>query len=151
MTSKASSELQLSAREMEILAKTWQCFEDTPKIDWQKLADIAGFKNLQTARACFAPIKKKLAIAAGQIEPPTPATPATPGDSESAELGKSSVRRSSKRKAVTENASQTVKKAKTTKKSLRREDTEDEDEVHSNIKANIKAMDEGNDHSNGEA
>ncbi|KAI6087666.1 hypothetical protein F4821DRAFT_258719 [Hypoxylon rubiginosum] len=50
----------LTARDMEILAIAWSCFDGNPKLDWNKLAELASFKNVQTARACFLPIKKKL-------------------------------------------------------------------------------------------
>ncbi|KAI1775836.1 hypothetical protein F4818DRAFT_441114 [Hypoxylon cercidicola] len=55
--------MNFTARDMEILALAWQCFDDTPRINWQKLAELASFKNVETARACFAPIKKKLSHA----------------------------------------------------------------------------------------
>ncbi|KAI1762644.1 hypothetical protein GGR53DRAFT_405184 [Hypoxylon sp. FL1150] len=51
----------LTARDLEVLALAWDCFEGNPKLNWQKLADLAAFKNVESARACFLPVKKKLA------------------------------------------------------------------------------------------
>ncbi|KAI1103869.1 hypothetical protein F4804DRAFT_215807 [Jackrogersella minutella] len=73
-----SKGINLTTRDMEILSKAWQCFEGSPKLDWQKLADIAPFKNAATARACFLPIKKKLATAAGESSTADSGEPSTP-------------------------------------------------------------------------
>ncbi|KAI1499248.1 hypothetical protein F5X99DRAFT_411269 [Biscogniauxia marginata] len=51
---------QLTQRDLEILAAAWNCFDSQPTINWDKLAEIAGFKNASSARACFLPIKKKV-------------------------------------------------------------------------------------------
>lgn len=40
-----------------------------PKIDWDKFATIAGFKNAHSARTCFGPLKKKLQEKYGNGKP----------------------------------------------------------------------------------
>ncbi|KAI1077963.1 hypothetical protein F5B20DRAFT_248912 [Whalleya microplaca] len=67
MAPKSSAGSQLSPRDMEVLAKAWHCFETEPSINYQKLADVAGFKNVQSARACFLPIKKRLMSSAVDV------------------------------------------------------------------------------------
>ncbi|KAI1371454.1 hypothetical protein F4677DRAFT_311845 [Hypoxylon crocopeplum] len=130
MASRGSGkEIQLSAREMEILAKTFQCFDEPPKINWQKLADIAPFKNVQTARACFAPIKKKLLVASG----------ASGASGQGASGPPSTPTKGRKRKSDTEKTPGFGKKAKTPSKVLRSiKDSDDEDEIHAKIKAELK-------------
>ncbi|KAI0010267.1 hypothetical protein F4779DRAFT_639534 [Xylariaceae sp. FL0662B] len=44
---------QISLRDMEVLAKVWQCFESEPKINWEKLAEVADFPDAMAAKACF--------------------------------------------------------------------------------------------------
>ncbi|OTA63319.1 hypothetical protein K449DRAFT_381812 [Hypoxylon sp. EC38] len=120
MASKGSSGqgVQLSYREMEILAKAWQCFDDPPKINWQKLAEIAPFKNPATARACFQPIKKKLV-----------ATYGGPAAVESGETNATPKGRG-KRKADNQMAAGTVKKAKVPAKPLALSSTDDDDDEY---------------------
>ncbi|KAH0282751.1 hypothetical protein M436DRAFT_52788 [Aureobasidium namibiae CBS 147.97] len=55
----------LSARDAEIVAAVLQCLKTPPKIDYERLAEKAGYKNASSARACFQDIKKKLRISAG--------------------------------------------------------------------------------------
>jgi hypothetical protein len=73
----------LSARDVEVVAAAFQCLKIPPdvrhirypsitiltskkQIDWDKLAGKAGYKNGQSARACFQDIKKKLRNTAGE-------------------------------------------------------------------------------------
>ncbi|KAI4843083.1 hypothetical protein E4T44_06940 [Aureobasidium sp. EXF-8845] len=55
----------LSARDIEVVAAAFQCLKTPPDIDWDKLAEKAGYKNGQSARACFQDIKKRLRSTAG--------------------------------------------------------------------------------------
>ncbi|KAF2994867.1 hypothetical protein E8E14_000659 [Neopestalotiopsis sp. 37M] len=65
----------LTARETELAGLVWQCFEIEPKVNFKKLAELAGFKNAATASACWGPAKKKLMANAGIITPTrTPTT-----------------------------------------------------------------------------
>ncbi|KAI1340370.1 hypothetical protein F5Y15DRAFT_415258 [Xylariaceae sp. FL0016] len=50
----------LTHRDVEILALGWRCCTVEPVVNYDKLAEIANFKNGNSARACFLPIKKKL-------------------------------------------------------------------------------------------
>ncbi|KAH0363561.1 hypothetical protein KCU65_g7303, partial [Aureobasidium melanogenum] len=50
----------LSARDVEVLATAFQCLKTPAEIDFDKLAERAGYKNASSARACFQDIKKKL-------------------------------------------------------------------------------------------
>ncbi|XDG09803.1 hypothetical protein ABKA04_009418 [Annulohypoxylon sp. FPYF3050] len=66
------SQARLSPRDMEILALAWQCFETQPKVNYEKLAKIAEFKNANTASTCFGSVKKKIMSASKSSEPSTP-------------------------------------------------------------------------------
>ncbi|KAJ9643892.1 hypothetical protein H2199_003758 [Coniosporium tulheliwenetii] len=48
-----------TARELEILALVHQCFSSDPKVDYEKLATLGGFKNKASASAVWGAIKKK--------------------------------------------------------------------------------------------
>ncbi|OTA65858.1 hypothetical protein K449DRAFT_420571 [Hypoxylon sp. EC38] len=79
------AEIQLSQREIQIIAKAWLCIKSidkfgVPKVDNDKLAKIGNYASSDSARVCWAPIGKKLAAMAGNIDndAATPATPATP-------------------------------------------------------------------------
>ncbi|KAI0130520.1 hypothetical protein BJ170DRAFT_693065 [Xylariales sp. AK1849] len=65
----------LTSRELELAGLIWQCFESEPKINYQKLKDLAGFKNANSASACWNPIKKKLMANAGAATNNDGATP----------------------------------------------------------------------------
>ncbi|KAI2776265.1 hypothetical protein F4815DRAFT_360493 [Daldinia loculata] len=138
MASKATSikDTQFTARDMEILGIAWQCFEVAPKINWNKLAQLAPFKNASTARACFGPIKKKLALASGESTTANTSEPSTP------------TKGGKKRKAGSEKTPGSGKKTKTSRKALSKfkdDDGEDEDEINAKIKADIKAQEEEDD------
>ncbi|KAI0880555.1 uncharacterized protein GGS22DRAFT_197476 [Annulohypoxylon maeteangense] len=74
-SNKVQKDVQLTSRDMEILSFAWQCFEGQPKIDFEKLAKVASFKNSATARVCFSSVKKKILGASESGETSTPATP----------------------------------------------------------------------------
>ncbi|KAH0150725.1 hypothetical protein KCU67_g10543, partial [Aureobasidium melanogenum] len=92
----------LSARDVEVLAAAFQCLKTPPEIDFDKLAERAGYKNGQSARACFQDIKKKLRATGSDIDgdnankKPTIAKPrkrkqlSSPSDSSSMTLASSS-------------------------------------------------------------
>ncbi|KAG9698500.1 hypothetical protein KCU95_g2548, partial [Aureobasidium melanogenum] len=58
----------LSARDVEVLAAAFQCLKTPPEIDFDKLAERAGYKNGQSARACFQDIKKKLRASGNDVD-----------------------------------------------------------------------------------
>ncbi|KAG9663264.1 hypothetical protein KCU64_g1420, partial [Aureobasidium melanogenum] len=58
----------LSSRDVEVLAAAFQCLKTPPEIDFNKLAERAGYKNGQSARACFQDIKKKLRAAGNDLD-----------------------------------------------------------------------------------
>ncbi|KAI1800768.1 hypothetical protein F4811DRAFT_537112 [Daldinia bambusicola] len=118
---------QLTPREMEVLAIAWQCFEVAPKINWDKLAKLAPFKNVSTARSCFSPIKKKLALASGELTAAKTSEPSTP------------TKGGGKRKASIDKTPRSGKKAKTVIKALSSFEDDDEEAVNAKIKADIKA------------
>ncbi|KAI2605612.1 hypothetical protein GGR54DRAFT_440471 [Hypoxylon sp. NC1633] len=124
--------IHFSAREMEILVKTWQCFDETPKINWKKLAELAKFKNVKTAQSCFQPIKKKLALA--------PCTASSQGDSGAPSTP---TKGRGKRKAGSEKTPGSGKKAKVSIpnkaiSSIEEEaDRDDDDKIHAQIKAEL--------------
>ncbi|KAK6086027.1 hypothetical protein SCUP515_00387 [Seiridium cupressi] len=68
----SDSKPKMSARDLELAGLVWQCFETDPKVDYKKLAEIAGFKNPATASACWLPVKKKLMAAASGATKATP-------------------------------------------------------------------------------
>lgn len=47
-------------REKDMMAFAWQCFDDEPKVNWQKLAGLMGMSNERSAANAWARIKKKL-------------------------------------------------------------------------------------------
>ncbi|EMF17333.1 uncharacterized protein SEPMUDRAFT_104602 [Sphaerulina musiva SO2202] len=48
-------------REKDMMAFAWQCFDDEPKVNWQKLAGLMGMSNERSAANAWGRIKKKLA------------------------------------------------------------------------------------------
>ncbi|GME64445.1 Gpi transamidase component pig-u [Neofusicoccum parvum] len=73
----------LTPRDLEVAALVWRCFKTEPQIDFEKLAQLAKFKNPASASACWNPIKKKLMSNAGGADAnnasSAPSTPATGG------------------------------------------------------------------------
>ncbi|KAI0450011.1 hypothetical protein F5B21DRAFT_529352 [Xylaria acuta] len=64
-----TQEGQLSEKEKAILGHAWKCFDSEPKIDFNKLAGLAGYGNPKSAQNILAAAKKKLqAIADGNGE-----------------------------------------------------------------------------------
>ncbi|CAD0037312.1 unnamed protein product [Aureobasidium pullulans] len=47
-------------RDMDLMAAAFQSLKTPPEIDYNKLAEKAGYKNAATARVCFMDTKKKL-------------------------------------------------------------------------------------------
>ncbi|KAF2476638.1 uncharacterized protein BDR25DRAFT_375639 [Lindgomyces ingoldianus] len=72
--------VSFSAREMQTLALAWQCMETEPKIDYTKLARLAGYTE-GSAKVTLGNIKRKMKIHASGLEansaPTTPKKPAT--------------------------------------------------------------------------
>ncbi|CAN8104091.1 unnamed protein product [Discula destructiva] len=64
-----SQPAQLTARETEIAVTAWRALEGDYKINFQELANLTGLKNINTARAIWNPIKKK--VLAGTHVPAT--------------------------------------------------------------------------------
>ncbi|KAK8023667.1 hypothetical protein PG993_011733 [Apiospora rasikravindrae] len=97
----------LTARDQELAAIAWACFEGEPKIDMDKFAGAAGFSNINSARACWGPVKKKLLAQARALAKDNDADPydaglATPKTKGSAK--KTADNTGSKRKAKAMNS-----------------------------------------------
>ncbi|KAI1080938.1 hypothetical protein F5B20DRAFT_84729 [Whalleya microplaca] len=76
-----SAKVQLNAREMEIVAKAWQCIKEIKdgvvKVDCKKLAEIGPYASADSARHIWMPIQKKLLASAG-VGAPSSSAPPTP-------------------------------------------------------------------------
>ncbi|KAJ4358482.1 uncharacterized protein N0V89_003066 [Didymosphaeria variabile] len=107
-----------TAREMEVLALAWQCFESEPKIDIKKLARLTGYTE-GSASVTIGKIKRKLkahgAGAGAGVSGGTPAS--TPKKTNAAKTPKSAKRGADK----TFNESPAKKK----KAEVQQEDDED--------------------------
>ncbi|KAJ9626900.1 hypothetical protein H2203_003356 [Taxawa tesnikishii (nom. ined.)] len=77
MTGKDLAGQELTERERAILANAWECFDNEPKVNYDKLAEKCGFTNPRSASNAWANIKKKLAFPTGNGTATTPgkATP----------------------------------------------------------------------------
>ncbi|KAI1804630.1 hypothetical protein F4811DRAFT_519260 [Daldinia bambusicola] len=77
--------LQLSQREIEVMAKAFMCISEVkdgvPQVDAKKLAKIGPYASADSARHIWRPIHKKLQsyINSESEEPLFPATPSTKG------------------------------------------------------------------------
>ncbi|KAH9992702.1 hypothetical protein F4779DRAFT_239435 [Xylariaceae sp. FL0662B] len=140
MAPKTSAGAQLSQRDMEVLAKAWHCFENEPTINWQKLAEVAGFKNGPSARACFLPIKKKLISYAKEAEggdgASTVSAP-TPSPAKSTPAGTPR-----KRKADMEKTPRSTKKARAAVTNV--DDDDDDDDCDQQDYGKMKVKKEAN-------
>ncbi|KAF1982547.1 hypothetical protein K402DRAFT_457233 [Aulographum hederae CBS 113979] len=58
--------IPLSEKEMRLLALAWQCFDIQPKVDYNKLAALAGYTS-GSASVMLGRIKRKLAAAAKDV------------------------------------------------------------------------------------
>ncbi|KAH9828433.1 hypothetical protein Tdes44962_MAKER09292 [Teratosphaeria destructans] len=52
--------VSLTPADAKLLVHAWHSFEDTPKVDTQKLAAIGNYKNAASANACWHSLRKKL-------------------------------------------------------------------------------------------
>ncbi|KAH9889675.1 hypothetical protein F4778DRAFT_753689 [Xylariomycetidae sp. FL2044] len=117
---------KMTRRETELVCLAFQCMKgDSLPIDWAKFAEKAGFKNVQSARATFNPIKKKLMThGAGAAE----STASTSGGASTAAPAK----KKRGRKATTDEdadiKSPSKKAKKTTMTKVMEEAEEDDDE-----------------------
>ncbi|KAI2628541.1 hypothetical protein GGR54DRAFT_348971 [Hypoxylon sp. NC1633] len=70
-----SANLQLTQREIEIIAKAWRCISDIkdgiPQVDSKKLAAIGNYASADSARHSWKPIEMKLAAMNDTAEDPT--------------------------------------------------------------------------------
>ncbi|KAF2440713.1 hypothetical protein P171DRAFT_106571 [Karstenula rhodostoma CBS 690.94] len=71
---KSEEALNFSAREMEVLALAWQCFESEPKIDIKKLARLTGYTE-GSASVTIGKIKRKLKTHGGDAGATPAVTP----------------------------------------------------------------------------
>ncbi|KAI1847238.1 hypothetical protein JX266_006778 [Neoarthrinium moseri] len=55
---------ELTEREQQVLAASWQCFKTEPEIDTVKLAALVGYTNPRSCTNAMLAIKKKLAVLA---------------------------------------------------------------------------------------
>lgn len=53
-----------SRTDTSLVSLAWRCFDGEPKVDYQKLANLAGMSNPRSASNAWAVIKKKLAAQA---------------------------------------------------------------------------------------
>ncbi|KAI0010816.1 hypothetical protein F4779DRAFT_275372 [Xylariaceae sp. FL0662B] len=74
----------LTDKEMQVLALAWRCFKTQPEVDYQKLADLAGYANPRSVTNLLGVVRRKINASlaekngeAGEEGPPTPvkATP----------------------------------------------------------------------------
>ncbi|PIB02490.1 hypothetical protein CB0940_01147 [Cercospora beticola] len=75
---------EFTERERQMMSLAWQCFDGEPKLDYKKLAGLAGMKNPVSASNAWSKIKKKLNAQAEAVMGEGAATPnstvkATPG------------------------------------------------------------------------
>ncbi|GIZ39916.1 hypothetical protein CKM354_000327800 [Cercospora kikuchii] len=75
---------EFTEREKQMMSLAWQCFDGEPKLDYKKLAGLAGMTNPVSASNAWAKIKKKLNAQAEAVMGDGAATPsstvkATPG------------------------------------------------------------------------
>ncbi|KAK3071218.1 hypothetical protein LTR53_009031 [Teratosphaeriaceae sp. CCFEE 6253] len=72
--------LKLSEAEQKLLNKVFQCFQGgLPKIDLEELTELCGYKNKQTASACWCNLKKKLLGSGGDAKAGNAKSPAGKG------------------------------------------------------------------------
>ncbi|CAI6336013.1 unnamed protein product [Periconia digitata] len=70
--------MALSSREMEVLAMAWHCMDQEPKVDFQKLANLAGYKTKESAGVTFRNVMKKIKNSVPTPSGGTASVPATP-------------------------------------------------------------------------
>ncbi|KAK5163096.1 uncharacterized protein LTR77_010880 [Saxophila tyrrhenica] len=81
-----------TTREIEIMAKAWNCMTEEPKVDYNKLASECNMTNPRSASNAWAAIKKKMFAKSG-IDPKAAAAAkkgpksAAGGDGDDAESG----------------------------------------------------------------
>ncbi|KAK4636217.1 hypothetical protein CLAFUW4_00425 [Fulvia fulva] len=54
-------------RESQLMAIAWQCFSEQPKINFDKMAGLAGYTNTKSCSNAWSAIKKKLAAEAEKV------------------------------------------------------------------------------------
>ncbi|EME39919.1 hypothetical protein DOTSEDRAFT_27864 [Dothistroma septosporum NZE10] len=87
----------LTDGELKVLQLAWQCFTQDPKVDYEKLASLGGWKNKNTAAAIYSAAKKKML--AGSDAPAPKSAP-----KKRAAAGDAGVPKKRGRKARTESA-----------------------------------------------
>ncbi|KAI4599541.1 hypothetical protein KJ359_001988 [Pestalotiopsis sp. 9143b] len=82
-TGAAAKKIELTAREVEVLAAAWQSFKSDPEVDIPKLSQLVGFQNPRSAANLMGQIKKKLSameangdFSVAAVPKTKPATPA---------------------------------------------------------------------------
>ncbi|KAI0118100.1 hypothetical protein F4776DRAFT_635133 [Hypoxylon sp. NC0597] len=130
------AEMHLSQREIQIIAKAWLCIKSVdkngvPKVDHHKLCKIGNYASADSARVCWAPIAKKLAIMAGNIDadPATATTPVIPstGKTSGADRKRKVKAEDDEEVEVEETPSKKPRGRKRMKREVKKE-SEDEDE-----------------------
>ena len=66
---QATTDKDFTAREMEIMAKAWNCMTDEPKVDYDKLAELCGMGNPRSASNAWRAIKAKIMAKGMQMAP----------------------------------------------------------------------------------
>ncbi|KAL5118353.1 hypothetical protein ACEQ8H_003702 [Pleosporales sp. CAS-2024a] len=124
----ADKSIAFSAREMEVLALAWQCMEQQPKIDMDKLASLAGYTR-GSASVIFGTIKRKIKLLGEGLAADGPATPKTnSARAKPAPTPKSSAKRAMPAKDIAEDHSPTKRAKKATPKAMKKESRNDDDE-----------------------
>ncbi|KAK5700625.1 hypothetical protein LTR97_005142 [Elasticomyces elasticus] len=54
-----------TTRELEIMAKAWNCFTTEPQVDYKKLSEECGMTNVRSASNAWGLIKKKIMAKGG--------------------------------------------------------------------------------------
>ncbi|KAF2691984.1 hypothetical protein K458DRAFT_285033 [Lentithecium fluviatile CBS 122367] len=122
----------LSPRETEVLALAWQCMDSEPKIDFNKLADLAGYTP-QSASVTFSKIKRKLKAHADGNSSGAPNTPKMPANT-APKTPKSGNKRAATIPAA-DGESPFKKKKSPTKKSAYCQDDDDEEFKNVRVKS----------------
>ncbi|CAG5179325.1 uncharacterized protein ALTATR162_LOCUS9150 [Alternaria atra] len=75
-----NKDVSFSAREMEVLALAWQCMDQQPKINMEKLASLTGY-TIGSAGVTFGKIKTKIKLLGESLNANGPSTPKRAGSS----------------------------------------------------------------------
>ena len=69
LLSSDPASVKLTSRDREILVMVWECFKTNPQVDYNKLQQLGGYKNVASAASTFCGVKKKLLSVSGDGTP----------------------------------------------------------------------------------